>query len=78
MKRATFIRILAAIKLISNNVSVIENFNNSALITVRVPEITGESVKQFRYYRKVLSHCSYFGIRAEDNDLIVTLKFEWE
>ncbi|BBB91175.1 MAG TPA: hypothetical protein PKA28_11465 [Methylomusa anaerophila] len=77
MRRATFIRILTAIKLVSNNVSVVENFNNKALVTIRVREITGESAKQFRSFRKVLSYCSYFNVKAEDGGLAVTLEFEW-
>lgn len=78
MKRTNFIRILTAIKLVSNNVSVIENFNNKALVTVRVPEIAGDSPKQFRTLRKVLSYCSYFSVRAEEDELLVTLEFNWE
>ena len=78
MRRATFIRILTAIKLLSNNVSVVENFNNKALVTVRVPEITGDSPKQFRSVRKVLSYCSYYNIRPEAGELVVTLEFSWE
>lgn len=78
MRRAAFIRVLTAIKLISNNVSVIENFNNKALITVRVPEITGDSTKQFRTLRKVLSYCSYLSVRAEEGELVVTLEFNLE
>lgn len=78
MKRATFIRILTGIKLVSNNVSVVENFNNKALVTVRVPEITGESHKQFRSFQKLLSYCSYYSIRPDGNELLVTLSFSWE
>ena len=78
MKRATFIRILAGIKLVSNNVSVVENFNNKALITIQVPEIIGETPKQFRSFQKVLSYCSYYSIRPEGEGLVVTLEFEWE
>lgn len=78
MRRATFIRILTAIKLISNNVSIVENFNNKALVTVRVPEIAGDSPKQFRSLRKVLSYCSYFSVRAEAGELVVTLEFNWD
>ena len=78
MRRANFIRILTAIKLVSNNVSVIENFNKKALVTIRVPEIVGDSPKQFRTLRKVLSYCSYFSVRAEDGELVVTLEFNWE
>jgi len=78
MNRATFIRILTAIKLISNNVSVIENFRNKALVTIQVPEIVGDSTKQLRSLRKILSYCSYFSIKAEAGGLVVTLEFDWE
>jgi hypothetical protein len=78
MNRATFIRILTAIKLISNNVSVIENFRNKALVTIQVPEIVGDSNKQLRSLRKVLSYCSYVSIKAESGGLVVTLEFDWE
>lgn len=77
MRRETFIRILTAIKLVSNNVSVVENFNNKALVTVRVPEIVGDSHKQFRSFRKVLSYCSYFSVKPEAGELVVTMEFEW-
>ena len=76
MKRTTFIRILTGIKLVSNDVSVVENFNNKALVRIRVPEIVG-SQKQVRSFTKVLSHCSYYSIKPEDEGLIVTLEFEW-
>lgn len=78
MKRATFIRILTGIKLVSNNVSVVENFNNKALVNIRVPEVIAESPKQFRSLKKILSYCSYFSIRPEGDGLIVTLAFEWK
>ncbi|VBB05234.1 Hypothetical protein LUCI_0441 [Lucifera butyrica] len=78
MRRATFIRILAGIKLVSNNVSIVENFNNKALVTIRVPEIVGESPKQFRSLKKVLSYCSYYSIRPDDDELVITLEFEWQ
>lgn len=78
MRRSTFIRILSGIKLVSNNVSVVENFNNKALVIIRVPEITGESAKQFRSFQKVLSYCSYYSIKPEGDELIVTLSFEWD
>lgn len=78
MKRATFIRILTGMKLVSNNVSVVENFNNKALVTVRIPEIVGESPKQFRSLQKVLSYASYYSIRPEGNELILTLQYEWK
>lgn len=78
MKRATFIRILTAIKLVSNNVSVVENFNNKALVTVRVPEITGESSKQKRSLQKLLTRSSYYSIQPEGEELTITLAFEWE
>lgn len=78
MRRETFIRILTAIKLISNNVSVVENFNNKALVTVRVPEIAGDSPKKFRTLRTVLSYCSYFSVRPEDGELVVTMEFSWD
>jgi hypothetical protein len=78
MRRSTFIRILSGIKLVSNNVSVVENFNNKALVIIRVPEITGESRKQFRSFQKVLSYCSYYSIKPEGDELIVTLSFEWK
>ncbi|MEN6412381.1 MAG: hypothetical protein ABFC84_06385 [Veillonellales bacterium] len=77
MKRATFIHILTGVKLVSNNVSVVENFNNKALITIRVPEIIGESPKQVRSFQKLLSHSSYYSIKADGNELIITLTFEW-
>lgn len=77
MRRATFIRILTGVKLVSNNVSVVENFNNQALVTVRVPEIVGETPKQIRSFQKLLSHASYYSIRSEDGEIVVTLSFEW-
>ncbi|XEQ95131.1 hypothetical protein SCACP_40340 [Sporomusa carbonis] len=78
MKRSTFIRILSGIKLVSNNVSVVENFKNKALVIIRVPEITGESPKHFRSFQKVLSNCSYYSIKPEGDELVVTLTFEWK
>jgi hypothetical protein len=78
MKRATFIRILTAIKLVSNNVSVVENFNNKALVNIKVREIVGESPKQFRSFRKLLSYCSYYSIKPAGDELIVTLEFDWK
>ncbi|MDU2066438.1 MAG: hypothetical protein E6713_16605 [Sporomusaceae bacterium] len=77
MRRATFIRILTGIKLVSNNVSVVENFNNKALVTIRVPEIIGETPKQIRSFQKLLGRASYYSIRSEDNEIVVTLSFEW-
>jgi hypothetical protein len=64
--------------MVSNNVSVVENFNNKALVTVQVPEIIGESPKQFRSFQKVLSYCSYYSIKPERDGLLVTLEFEWQ
>lgn len=78
MRRELFIRILSAIKLVSNNVSVVENFNNKALVTIRVPEIAGDSPKQFRSLRKILSYCSYINIKPEDGELVVILEFSWD
>lgn len=78
MKRATFIRILAAIKLVSNNVSVVENFNNKALVTLKIPEIVGESSKQFRSFQKLLSYSSYYSIKPDTNGLVITLEYEWK
>lgn len=78
MRRSTFIRILTGIKLVSNNVSSVENFNNKALITVRVPEIVGDSPKMIKAFRKVLSYCSYYSIKPDNNELLVTLEFQWE
>lgn len=78
MKRATFIRILTGIKLVSNNVSIVENFNNKALITVRVPELTAESPKQIRSLQKVLTRSSYYSIKPDGDELTITLEFEWE
>lgn len=78
MTRSAFIRILTGIKLVSNNVSVVENFNNKALVIIKISEIIGESPKQFRSFQKVLSRCSYYSIRAEGDELIVTLTFEWK
>ncbi|MBP2653085.1 MAG: hypothetical protein H6Q73_654 [Firmicutes bacterium] len=77
MKRATFIRILTGIKLVSNNVSSVENFKNKALVIIRIPEIFGESPKQIRSFQKVLSRATYYNIKPEGNELIVTLEFEW-
>ena len=77
MKRATFIRILTGIKLVSNNVSSVENFKNRALVSIRVPEILGESPKQIRSFQKVLSRSNYYNIKPEGNELIITLEFEW-
>ncbi|MDF2572849.1 MAG: hypothetical protein K0R55_4453 [Sporomusa sp.] len=78
MKRSTFIRILSGIKLVSNNVSIVENFQNKALVIIRVPEITGESTKQFRSFQKVLSLSSYYSIKPDGDQLTVTLTFEWD
>ena len=78
MRRETFIRILTAIKLISNNITVVENFNNKALVIVRVPKIAGDSPKQLRSLRKILSHCSYFSVQPEAGELAVTMEFNWE
>ncbi|CUH96739.1 hypothetical protein P22_2829 [Propionispora sp. 2/2-37] len=78
MKRATFIRILKGMKLVSNNVSVVENFNNKALVTVRVSEMIGESHKQIRSFQKVLAHCTYYCIRPDGDGLTITLEFQWE
>lgn len=78
MKRSTFIRILSGIKLVSNNVSIVENFQNKALVTVRVPEITGQSPKQIRSFQKVLSSCSYYSIKPDGDQLTITLSFEWD
>ena len=78
MRRATFIRILSGIKLVSNNVSSVENFNNKSLITVRVPEIVGDSPKKIKSFLKVLSYCSYYSIMSDGKELLVTLEFQWE
>ena len=78
MKRATFIRILTGIKLVSNNVSIVENFNNKALITVRVPELVAESPKQNRSLQKVFTRSSYYSIKPEGDELTITLEFEWD
>ncbi len=78
MKRSTFIRILSGIKLVSNNVSIVENFQNKALVIIRVPEVTGESAKQFRSFQKVLSSASYYNIKPDGDQLLVTLTFEWD
>ncbi|MBP2650014.1 MAG: hypothetical protein H6Q74_839 [Firmicutes bacterium] len=77
MKRAMFIRILTGIKLVSNNVSVVENFNNKAMVIIRVPEIIGETPKQIRSFQKVLGWASYYSIKPDGDGLIVTLEFEW-
>lgn len=78
MRRAKFLRILSAIKLVSNNVSIVENFNNKALVTIKVPEITGESPKQIRSFQKLLSHSTYYSVKPEGSELIITLTFEWD
>lgn len=78
MKRSTFIRILTGIELVSNNVSCVENFNNKALITLRVPQIAGDSRKKIRSLLKVISHCSYYSIKPDGKELLVTLEFQWE
>ena len=78
MRRATFIRILAGIKLVSNNVSSVENFNNKSLIIVRVPEIIGESPKKIRSFLKVLSYCSYYSIKPDGKEIVLTMEFQWE
>jgi hypothetical protein len=77
MRRATFIRILAGIKLVSNNVSIVENFNNQALISFRLPEITS-SPKQSKYLQKILVRSSYYSIKPDGDQLIITLEFAWE
>jgi len=78
MRRATFIRILAGVRLISNNVSCVENFNNKSLIIVRIPEIIGESRRMIKSFLKVLSLCSYYSIKSDGKELLVTLEFQWE
>jgi len=78
MRRVTILRILAAIKLVSNNVSIVENFNNKALVTFKVPEIIGETPKQHRLFQKLLAYSTYYSIKPEGNDLAIILTFEWK
>lgn len=78
MRRATILRILSAIKLVSNNVSIVENFNNKALVIIKVPEIIGESPKQFRSFQKLLAYSTYYSIKPDGNELAITLTFEWK
>jgi hypothetical protein len=76
MRRATFLRILSGIKLISNNVSVVENFKNKALVIIKVPEIIGESPKQIRSFQKLLTLSSYYSIKPDRDAVVITLAFE--
>jgi hypothetical protein len=78
MRRVIILRILSAIKLISNNVSVVENFNNKALVTFKVPAIIGETHKQRRLFQKLLAYSTYYSIKPEGSDLIIILTFEWK
>ncbi|MBP2644855.1 MAG: hypothetical protein H6Q75_295 [Firmicutes bacterium] len=77
MKRVTFIRILTGIKLVSNNVSVVENFKNKAMVIVRVDEIMAETPKQIRSLQKVFGRAKYYSIKPEGDGLTVTLEFSW-
>lgn len=78
MKRSSFIRILNTIKLVSNNVSVVENFNNKALVAFKIPKIIGETPIQQKSFQKLLSHASYYCIVPENAELEITLEFEWK
>lgn len=78
MKRSTFIRIFNAIKQVSNNVSVVENFNHNSLVIFKIPEIVGETPIQRKAFQKLLTHACYYRIVPEQNELVITVQFEWE
>jgi hypothetical protein len=75
MKRSTFIRILKAIKQVSNNVSTVENFNNKALVVFKIPSVIGETPLQQKAFRKLVNHASYFRIVPENEELVITVEF---
>ncbi|MDR3564333.1 MAG: hypothetical protein P4N59_23250 [Negativicutes bacterium] len=76
MKRSTFIRILKTIKQVSNNVSVIENFNCKALVVFKLPCIIGETPLQQKAFRKLMAHPTYFRIAPENGELEITVEFD--
>ncbi|WP_312338483.1 hypothetical protein [Anaerospora hongkongensis] len=76
MKRSTFIRIAKTIRQASNNVTVVENFNNKALVLIRIPSIIGESPQQQKSFRKLLAYASYYSIVPENEALLITLEFQ--
>lgn len=76
MKRSTLVRIINTIRLVSNNVTVVENYKGKALVMVRVPSIVGESPQQQKSFRKLLSYASYYSIVPENTELLVTLEFQ--
>ncbi|MBP1763727.1 MAG: hypothetical protein H6Q65_785 [Firmicutes bacterium] len=78
MKRSTFIRILAKINTISNDVSVVENFNNKSLITFNVPMIIGETSLQKKAFERLLHYATYYKIVPENDQLAITVTFAWE
>jgi hypothetical protein len=76
MKRSTFIRILKAIKQVSNNVSAVENFNRKALVAFTMPSIIAETPIQQKALRKLVEHASYFKIVPGNDDIVITVEFE--
>lgn len=78
MKRSHFIKILNAIKLVSNNVSTVENFNNKALMRFKMAAVRGESPKQQKTFQKLLVYSSCYSIVAENYELVITVKFDLE
>ncbi|HMM23056.1 MAG TPA: hypothetical protein PKA10_20295 [Selenomonadales bacterium] len=76
MHRGKFVEILEGIKNNFNNVSVIENFRNKALVTIRTPAIVVESKVRQRVFRQVLDNCTNYSIRPESNELTITLEFD--
>lgn len=78
MKRSTFIRILKTIKLVSNNVSVVENFNRKSLVIFKTPAILGETPVQQKSFQKLLAYASYYKIIPENNELVITVEFDWQ
>lgn len=76
MKRGSFIRILKTIKLVSNNVSVVENFSRKALVVFKIPSIIGETPMQQKAFRKLVAHASYFKIAPENEEVVLTVEFD--
>ena len=77
MRRSTVIRILKTIRQVSNNVSVVENFNNKSLVIFTIPYIIGETPLQQKSFQKLLVYASYYKIVPDNNELVVTVEFEW-
>ncbi|MDR3563653.1 MAG: hypothetical protein P4N59_19770 [Negativicutes bacterium] len=76
MKRGSFIRILKTIKLVSNNVSVVENFKNKALVVFKIPFIIGETPLQQKAFRKLVTYASYFKIAPDNEEIVLTVEFD--